>query len=129
MPSVPSGDRNGGPVAGGPDVVVIPQQLDLVAAIEARDAGMQDALDHARGRYLNELERAIAQLADSGRTFCADDVRELAGDPPQDTSPNVVGAIVNAAARSGLIVLVGYTHSARVVGHGNLVRCWRGRAA
>lgn len=104
-------------------------QPDLFEATRRRDSAMSWAERHANPAYRARLIDAIEQLAATGQPFCADQVRAVAGDPPADCSPNVAGAVINHAAKAGLIRFVGYTRSARVVGHGNLVRLWAGVAA
>lgn len=103
------------------------QQLDILEAIHQRELGMATAQRNADESYSQRFFRAIELLAASGATFTADSVRELAGDPPASTHPNVAGAIVNAAAKAGLIEAVGFSRSGRVVGHNNRVLTWRGR--
>jgi hypothetical protein len=76
--------------------------------------------------YRWKVENAIWELAQTGAYFCADQVRAMVGDPPREISSNLTGALFHAAARSGLIRSVGYTHSARVVGHKNVVKSWVG---
>jgi len=102
-------------------------QLDLLEALKRREAGQDLAMDWANTEYKERLSNSIKVLAASGETFCSDDIRLLAGDPPEGQSPNLVGALVNHALRSGLIHTVGYTRSARVVGHANTVLLFRGR--
>lgn len=104
-------------------------QLDLFAAKQARDASMRRVIEGADLGYRTLLESALSHLAHGGDAFSADDVRWLAGEPPAGCNHNLIGAVVNAAAKRGLIEFVDYTHSARVVGHGNLIRLWRGRKA
>ena len=76
--------------------------------------------------WRQRVEEAIVALAACGETFCADQVREQAGDPPPSTSPNALGALVNRMARLGVIQMVGFTRSERICGHNNTVRLWRG---
>jgi hypothetical protein len=102
-------------------------QLDLSEAMFQRDAGMERVLDKPRSLYRLRLEAAIEVVAATGRVFTSDDVRLLAGETPKGESTNLVGALFSAAANSGLIRQEGYRISARVIGHGNLVRAWRGR--
>jgi hypothetical protein len=100
------------------------KQLDLVEAINQRALGIERALE-PDSLYRKSLEAAIDYLAWTGEEFDSDSIRNMCGDPPRGVSTNLVGAIVNAAARSGRIRCVGYGISARVKGHGNLVRKWR----
>ena len=84
-------------------------------------------MDWANTEYKERLSNSIKVLAARGETFCSDDIRKIAGDPPPGQSPNLVGALVNHALRAGLIHTVGYTRSARVAGHANLVGRYEGR--
>lgn len=105
-------------------------QPSLFEATKRRNAAMRWAeRNPANTAYRAKLIGAIEQLAGSGGPFTSDDVRRVAGDPPVDCSPNVAGAVINHAARAGLIRMVGWTKSARVIGHGNDVRLWQGCAA
>ncbi len=103
------------------------KQMDLLEAIRQRDKGIIQVLENSDDTYRNKLWATIEALAAGGETFCADDARLMAGDPPAAYSPNLVGALFNHAAKAGLIRTVGFTRSARVKGHQNLVRLWRGR--
>ena len=100
-------------------------QLDFLAARVARDQGLERVLER-KSSYRWRLENAIDELARTGTPFTADHIRNLAGDPPADISTNLVGAVVNAAAKAGTIRAVGFTYSARVKGHKNVVRSWVG---
>ncbi len=102
------------------------QQLDIIGAIREREVGMASVIRNADEAYSQRFFHAIEILAASGVGFTADAARDLAGDPPSTTSPNVAGAIFNAAAKAGLIEAVGYSRSGRVIGHANTVRLWRG---
>lgn len=103
------------------------EQLDLVEAIRRREQGIAEVEAHSDAEYRYRLIRAIQILADGGQEFTADDCRRIAGDPPATTHPNIAGALFNAAAKQGLIRMVGYGLSSRPQGHGNLVRRWIGR--
>ncbi len=103
-------------------------QLDLLVAIRRRDSGMDQVLDNDRSEYRQALDLAIDRLAASGREFCSDDLRAIAGDPPPSTHFNVTGAVVAAAIRGGRLKVVGFTRSARVQGHANRVCLLRGVA-
>lgn len=107
-------------------------QLDLLEygaqeALRQRELGMGQVLYATDTEYRDRLLGAIEILAIHGDCFTADDARAIAGDPPADVHPNLAGAVFNAAAKAGIIRFVGeYALSARVVGHGNLLRVWRG---
>lgn len=100
-------------------------QLDLLAAREARDEGLERVLER-KSAYRWKLENAIYELARTGTPFTADHLRAMVGDPPREVSTNLTGAVVNAAAKAGIIQQAGYAISGRVKGHGNLVRSWVG---
>jgi hypothetical protein len=103
------------------------QQLDILEAIARREAGQDLVIEHADTNYQERLTAAIKVLAAGGETFCSDDIRAMAGETPAGCSPNLVGALVNHALRSGLIHTLGFTRSGRVVGHGNRVNLLQGR--
>ena len=103
------------------------EQLDLLEAMRRREAGQDLAIEWANTEYKERLTSAIKVLAARGESFSSDDIRQLAGDPPAGQSPNLVGALVNHALRSGLIHNIGWTRSTRVVGHANLVGRYEGR--
>lgn len=107
---------------------MIAEQLDLVEAIRRREQGMAAVEAHSDAEYRYRLIGAIEVLAASGREFTADEARRIAGDPPETTHPNIAGALFNAAAKTGIIRMVGYGTSERPRGHGNTVRIWVGAA-
>jgi len=102
------------------------QQMDIFEAIRQRDEGIAQVIEASDPDYRDKLITAIEDLAGRNTVFTGDDVRELAGDPPVGTHPNIAGAIFKQAAAAGLIKTVGFGCSRRVKGHGNLVRLWRG---
>jgi uncharacterized protein (DUF2147 family) len=106
---------------------VIAEQMDLAAALEARDQGTDQALANAAGDWKERAYAAIEQLAATGEIFCADDVRLLVGDPDAGQHHNLIGAIFGAARAKNLIEFVGYVQSKRVIGHGNRIVAWVGK--
>jgi hypothetical protein len=104
---------------------VIAQQMDLLESMRQRDLGMELVLERYSD-YRSKVRAAILWFAVDGQEFGADDVRVMVGDPPRGVSTNLVGALFNAASKAGVIRIVGYGTSARVVGHGNLTRRWVG---
>lgn len=108
---------------------MILHQLDLEAALAAKEAGQAQADANADILWREGVDRAIRRLAASGRTFTADDVRAVAGDPPPGFSPNAMGSAFTRASKAGVIRMVGFTTSSRVIGHGNTVRSWVGARA
>ncbi|HXI95538.1 MAG TPA: hypothetical protein VNG04_05400, partial [Candidatus Acidoferrum sp.] len=99
-------------------------------ALRRREEGMEIAWGNdLNATYRDRLLGAIEILAIHGAPFCADDARDLIGDPPRAVHPNIAGSVFNAAAKVGLIRFVGYTISRRPCGNGNLIRVWQGIAA
>ncbi len=103
----------------------VARQMALDEALRLRDEGTAQVIEHADPDYRDRLIAAIETLAARDVIFTSDEVREIAGDPPADTSPNIAGAIFKQAAAAGLIKTVGFGCSRRVKGHSNLVRLWR----
>ncbi len=89
------------------------KQLGMFRADEAADAGWKARVD-----------AAIEELAASGAPFTAEDVREIAGDPPDH--PNAMGARFAAAAQRGLIRSVGYRKARRASLHRHPIHVWEG---
>lgn len=54
--------------------------------------------------------------------FTSDEIVADIGMPPE---PNHLGALINAAARKGVIVPVGFAKSTRIEAHGRYIREWR----
>lgn len=100
-------------------------QAELDFSGEAlRDAGIARVLDHTPESWKNAALEAITSLATSGRGFTAEDVREIAGDPPGHY--NAMGAAVRAAATRGLIRKVGFTKATRASLHATELALWVG---
>jgi len=102
------------------------EQLDIFAALRARQAGQDLVITHSDADYREKLSTAIRVLAAGGSQFCSDDIRAMAGEPPAGFSHNVIGALINRELRAGRIHTVTWTRSSRVVGHGNLVGLYVG---
>jgi hypothetical protein len=61
----------------------------------------------------------------SNKTFCADDVREIAERKGMDVKPNSWGMAFMSAYRQGKIKPVRMLRSARASNHGRRVNGWR----
>lgn len=106
------------PARTGSDEQVTDTQLDLLSGPELRDAGIAKVDEHA-GEWRHWADAAIANLAHLTRTgvlpyFTAENVRDLAGDPPH---PNQQGGRFLAAIRAGKIRRVGWMNSTRPEAH------------
>lgn len=92
---------------------------DLRSAVAAGVAG-QALVAQAEPDYAESVRAWVAALP-VGQRFISDDVRQALGDPER---PNVMGAAIGGCVRQRLIRRVGWSRSARVVGHGNPVVEW-----
>lgn len=97
---------------------MIAQQLSLDDAMRARETGQERVLADDSD-YREWAEAAIRSFANNGEPFSADSVRDLIGDPPASVSPNLIGALFQAALKRSEIRWVSFTRSPRVMGHGN----------
>lgn len=94
-------------------------QLSLTGE-DLRDAGIAQTDENTSDRWKDAADRAIAQLAWDCKIglrdqFSSEDVRALAGDPPDN--PNAMGARFLHARRRGVIHLVGYGVATRPEAH------------
>jgi hypothetical protein len=116
----------------GPEPLEVAEPLETLADGEQlREVGMASADAAAAEAWKLRVEDAIAECArrtglDGPLPFTAEDVRPLAGDPPEGTSPNAMGARFMAAARRGQIRKVGYRNGARPSLHAHPIAIWVG---
>lgn len=95
---------------------------------ELKEHGMQLALD-AQPVWAEDALEAIKQLAKRGTEFTSEDVLAITGLPSGEVGMNknnASGAIMNKAARAGIIRKVGYTTSKRKESHGSVHAVWIG---
>lgn len=99
-------------------------QLDLLALAEQlRDEGITRTTDADRdGWDTAVIDRAITHLAESGRRFSANDLRQLL---PEVRQP-LIGARVRAAAQRRQIRRVGCTASTLPSTHAHPIAVWVG---
>jgi hypothetical protein len=118
--SLPFGSR--------PSVSALPVARDdeTTEAKLSRDVGAALADEAETTAWRVAVDAAIAQLAERAGTFTAEDVRQIAGDPP--SHPNAMGARFMAASRRGLIRRVGFREAQRVTLHGHPIALWVGAA-
>lgn len=95
--------------------------LDLSAQL--KDEGIARVLEApSQAEWRTNAYHWIARL-DYGREVTSTDLTDAIGMPP---SPNAVGAVMNSAARQGLIEPTGvYIRSTRPSCHAAVVRVWR----
>jgi hypothetical protein len=86
--------------------------LDFTAARARRDVGMQRAVDHADRVTDGWREIAISHVDDYARkrdTFLAEDViAASAGKVPEPPTRKAWGAVIQRAAREGIIEKIGF---------------------
>src|SRR6476659_6403336 len=70
---------------------------------ELRDSGIESVLSHTPDAYKEKFIGLIRGFM-KGYLFTIEDVRELAGDPPEETHYNCMGGLIRKAASEGLIV-------------------------
>jgi len=100
-------------------------ELGIAEGRRRRDEGqrhlrMADPLEP----WYDNAWRAVKALADWPGTFTSDAIRSAAGDPPK---PNAMGALLNQAARAGLIEWRGeLEQSERPTRHAAWLKVWHG---
>lgn len=107
--------------------------IGMQACKQARDAGMQQALDHAQAVHEAWGEQAMAALrvylaAHPGKEFMTEDVRAYAYEVlsiPQPPHCRAWGSIIAKAARHRLIVRVGIGPVKTVSSHMANASVWR----
>lgn len=112
------------------DVEEAPTLFDAQEAERRRDQGTADVI--AAGEAVNRSAKAcfiaaIQQRADSGVPFTADDVQADLPDGIEPHSPNLLPALMQGAAKRGLIRMHGLAHSTRPSRHAGRVCVWIGR--
>lgn len=95
---------------------------------DLKQHGMQLALD-AQPVWAEQAFEAIKLLASRKVEFTSEDVLEITGLPSGGVGMNrnnASGAIMNKAARAGIIRKVGYTTARRKASHGSVQAVWIG---
>jgi hypothetical protein len=93
-----------------------------------KEIGMQLALD-AQPDWAEQAFEVIKQLAKRGTEFTSEDVLAMTGLPSGGVGinkNNASGAIMNKAARAGIIRKVGYATAKRKESHGSVQAVWVG---
>lgn len=88
-----------------------------------RDQGIAQVDSHTPEAWKTSMDTAISTYAKTGRTFTAEDVREIAGEPP---TPNAMGARFLQAMKRGIISKVGYRSAHRSSAHGRAIAVYTG---
>ncbi|HCG2982381.1 hypothetical protein ACL1CN_10505 [Corynebacterium striatum] len=82
--------------------------------------------NHILGDWAHHADKAVKQLAASGKPFTTDDIRQHIPDGLTPKHNNAWGALLNAWARRGTIRPIGYTTGKRTQRHGGIQRIWQG---
>lgn len=72
-----------------------------------KERGIEDAYDKAvrvKAQYVESCLEAIKEFP-KGSRITSEDVRDVAGDVPEEVSPNCMAGILKKAAREGLIMI------------------------
>jgi len=89
-----------------------------------KEAGCAKVIDNTPEDWKEATLAIIKAMASSGMKFHAEDVRKLAGDPPNH--PNAFGAMFNAAVKMKLIVRVGDIMATRDNAHARRISLYKG---
>lgn len=106
-------------------------QLDIISAIEARDAGIAQAIDHANDVSNDWSERAYMVLQDFLNIhvgdFMVEELRSYAAliDFEIPPSSRAWGGIIRKAAFAGLVEKVGVQNTTNVKSHCTPASVWR----
>ena len=99
-------------------------QLDMLAALTARDEALARVKEHADKEWKAEAMRAVVRVARERGRFTTDDVWAVLGESGTH-EPRAMGAIMRQAARNGWVRATDeYVRSSRVACHARPLRVW-----
>jgi hypothetical protein len=96
----------------------------MMGGYNLKEAGCAKVIDNTPDDWKDATLAIIKAMASSGMKFHAEDVRKLAGDPPNH--PNAFGAMFNAAVKMKLIVRVGDIMATRDNAHARRISLYKG---
>jgi hypothetical protein len=101
-------------------------QLDLLAALAARDEALARVEQHANDAWKAEAMRAVVRVARERGRFTTDDVWQALGGLDVGThEPRAMGAVMRQAARNGWVRATDeYVKSGRAACHARPLRVW-----
>lgn len=97
-------------------------QLQLIETIQASYMSEISAIKD----WAHHADKAVIELAGTGKTFTTDDVRRLMPEGLAPAHPNAWGGLLSAWRTRGLIKAVGYATTTRASRHGAPQRLWTG---
>jgi hypothetical protein len=97
--------------------------LDIIAAEDLRNTGMERASLAEPAEWTRAAERVIAEFVAAGRPFSSDNVRARIGPP---LHKNAMGAVFKHAVESGKLRRDGMVQSKRVLARGRWIAQYRG---
>lgn len=105
---------------------VLAEQLTLEEGLRLAEEGMAAADLHADRTWRRKVDEAIVSLCRlvPHVEFTAVDVRRIAGDPPEGTHPNALGARFRYWSKRGLIRKLGTIPSPRPELHAHEIGIW-----
>ncbi|QNE90291.1 hypothetical protein H0194_04760 [Corynebacterium incognita] len=102
------------------------QTMIDINGTDIRDVAYYNEIAVHRGWHV-AAHHALTRLANTGKPFTADDLRELLGHDVQPHHPNVIGSFFRVARKDGLIRPTGKFVEARTPSrHGAAIRQWVG---
>ena len=91
-----------------------------------RNAGCESVRRNAPASYKDSFTNVLERFANSGEEFTSEDITAVVGQPPNH--PNTVGAMMQRAAKKGIIRKCGYCQSVRPKSHAAVIARWVGKA-
>lgn len=93
-------------------------------------AALRDLINHKATTQGWEpaAEHAMRYLANLGKTFSADDLRDLMGEH-RPANPNSIGSLFMSWSRQNLIQRTGFTPSKNTKSNSSVIFQWRGTQA
>jgi hypothetical protein len=93
--------------------------------IDLKEAGIRTVTSNTPEGYREAFDRVLDELASTGLEFTSEDVTSVVGQPPNH--PNAVGAMINGAAKRGVIRKCGYRQAKRPNQHATVIAIWAGK--
>jgi hypothetical protein len=101
-----------------------PDRMPKLSGRDLRDSGLKSVFRHTPEWYRDAFESAVIGFA-RGRQFTVEDVREIAGDPPDSVSSNCMGSLMTVVAKKKLAKKTGqYVKAKRSGMHATDLACW-----